>query len=58
MLKSHKPLPKAKTPHEVEALQRQIAATDRHVDTLVHELYGLTEEEIRTVEGTAASEHE
>ena len=51
MLKLHKDLPKAKTPHEAEALQRQIAATDRQVDTLVYELYGLTEDEIRIVEG-------
>jgi hypothetical protein len=51
MLKLHKDLPKAKTPHEAEALQRQIAATDRQIDTLVYELYGLTEDEIRIVEG-------
>jgi len=30
---------------------RQIAATDRQIDQLVYELYGLTEEEIRIVEG-------
>jgi len=29
---------------------RQIDATDRQVDRLVYELYGLTEEEIRIVE--------
>ena len=50
MLKLHKDLPKAKTPHEQESLQRQIAATDKAIDTLVYELYGLTEEEIRVVE--------
>jgi hypothetical protein len=44
-------LPKAKTPHERESLQRQIAATDKAIDALVYELYGLTEEEIRIVEG-------
>jgi hypothetical protein len=43
--------PKAKTPHEVEALQRQIAATDGQIDMLVYELYGMTEDEIRVVEG-------
>ena len=32
-------------------LQRQIDATDRQIDRLVYELYGLTEEEIRIVEG-------
>ena len=51
MLKLHKDLPKAKTPHEQESLQRQIAATDKAIDALVYELYGLTEEEIRIVEG-------
>ncbi len=49
MLKLHKDLPNAKTPHEAEALQRQMAATDRQIDTWVYELYGLTEEEIRIV---------
>ncbi len=43
-------LPKAKTPHEQESLQRQIAAADKQIDALVYELYGLTEEEIRIVE--------
>jgi hypothetical protein len=32
-------------------LQRQIEANDRQIDALVYELYGLTEEEIRIVEG-------
>ena len=50
MLKLHKDLPKAKTPHEQESLQRQIAATDKQIDALVYELYGLTGEEIRIVE--------
>ncbi len=50
MLKLHKDLPKAKTPHEQESIQRQIAATDRQIDELVCELYGLTEDEIRIVE--------
>ena len=30
-------------------LQRQIKATDRQIDALVYELYGLTEEEIAIV---------
>jgi adenine-specific DNA-methyltransferase len=33
------------------ALQRQIVATDRQIDQLVYKLYGLTDEEIRIVEG-------
>jgi hypothetical protein len=43
-------LPKAKTPHELESLQRQIAATDSQIDRLVYELYGLAEDQIRIVE--------
>ena len=39
-----------KTPHEQESIQRQIAATDKQIDTLVYELYGLSIEEVRTVE--------
>ena len=31
--------------------QRQIEATDRQIDALVYELYGLTEEEIKIIEG-------
>jgi hypothetical protein len=31
-------------------LQRQIDVTDRRIDGLVYELYGLTDEEIRIVE--------
>ncbi len=51
MLDLHKKLAKAKTPHEKDALQRQIDATDRQIDLLVYELYELTEEEIKIVEG-------
>jgi type I restriction-modification system DNA methylase subunit len=51
MLTLHKQLPEAKTAHEQTLLQRQIDATDRQIDKLVYELYGLTEEEIKIVEG-------
>jgi hypothetical protein len=34
--------------------QRQIEATDRQIDALVYDLYGLTEEEIAIVEGATA----
>jgi hypothetical protein len=37
------------------ALERQIAATDRQIDRLVYELYGLSEEEIQIVEKGTAS---
>jgi hypothetical protein len=36
-------------------LESRIAATDRQIDELVYELYGLTEEEIKVVEGAAGS---
>jgi len=39
------------TPHEKDRLQREIAVTDAAIDRLVYELYDLTEEEIRVVEG-------
>lgn len=51
MLSLNKRLPSAKTDYEKTSLQRQIEATDKQIDKLVYELYGLTEEEIRIVEG-------
>jgi len=41
----------ATTPQEQEQLRREIESTDRQIDQLVYQLYGLTEEEIRIVEG-------
>jgi len=35
-------------------LQSQIEAADRQIDRLVYELYGLTAEEIKIVEGDPA----
>ncbi|MFZ3133089.1 Eco57I restriction-modification methylase domain-containing protein [Methanothrix sp.] len=52
MLSLHKQLQEARTPHDEIALKRQIEATDRQIDSLVYELYGLTEEEIGIVEGS------
>lgn len=51
MLELHKRLKDARTPDEKTRLQRQIDATDKQIDMLVYELYGLTEEEIGIVEG-------
>ena len=51
MLKLHKQLAVAKTSHEKTAIQRQIDATDKQIDQLVYELYGLTDKEIRIVKG-------
>ena len=36
--------------HKKSLIQRQIDATDKQIDQLVYELYGLTAEEIRIVE--------
>ena len=46
----HKKLDAAKSPGDQTAIQRQIDATDMEIDKLIHELYGLTDEEIRLVE--------
>jgi hypothetical protein len=43
----------AKTDAERTALQNAIRKTDRDIDQLVYQLYGLTPEEIALVEGTA-----
>lgn len=53
MLALHRQLASARTPHEQTALERQIAATDAQIDRLVYQLYGLTEEEIEIVKGSA-----
>ena len=50
MLALNKQLAEAKTSHDTTSIQRQIDATDRQIDRLVYELYGLTEEEIAVVE--------
>ncbi len=51
MLDLHRKLAGAKTPQSKRLLQQQIDLTDRQIDALVYELYGLTEEEIEIVEG-------
>ena len=51
MLTLHQRLSAARTPQEKTALERQIAATDTQLDQLVYALYGLTEAEIRIIEG-------
>ncbi len=50
MLALHRQLAAAKTAHDQRVLQRQIDATDQHIDALVYELYGLTDDEIAIVE--------
>lgn len=51
MLALHKQLASAKTDHEKIALQRQIDTTDKQIDELVYELYSLSDEERKIVEG-------
>ena len=41
-------------PQEKEQLQRRVQATDRQIDELVYQLYGLTNEEIRMIEAPTA----
>jgi hypothetical protein len=50
MLALHKHKALAKTHADQELYQRQIEVTDRDIDRLVYELYGLTPDEIATVE--------
>jgi hypothetical protein len=50
MLDLNKRLPGARTDQEQTLVKRQIAATDKEIDELVYELYGLTEDEIAIVE--------
>jgi hypothetical protein len=51
MLELHKRLAAAKSDADKKRIWRAVAATDRKIDELVYELYGLTDEEIRIVEG-------
>jgi len=50
MLDLNKQLAEAKIPQAKAVLQRQIETTDRQIDELVYELYGLTDEEIKIIE--------
>jgi len=52
MLDLHK-LASSGTDHDKTLLARRIEATDRQIDKLVYELYGLTGEEIGIVEEAA-----
>jgi hypothetical protein len=55
MQELNKRLAAAKNPNDKIQLEREIEATDRQINQLVYELYGLTEEEITVVEGTTAT---
>jgi len=52
MLALHQKLAAATVPADKQLYQRQIEATDRQINALVYELYGLAEEEIEVVEST------
>ncbi|MDQ3005789.1 MAG: hypothetical protein M3R47_10455, partial [Chloroflexota bacterium] len=51
MLSLHKSLASTHNPQEADRLAREVEAVDKSIDGLVYELYGLSEEEIRIVEG-------
>jgi hypothetical protein len=61
LLQLHPRLAAAHTTHDRDLIQRQtpcpavsgIDAADRQIDALVYQLYGLTDDEIKIVEGTA-----
>ncbi len=38
-------------PSEIERLERDITSTDREIDELVYELYRITDEERKIIEG-------
>jgi len=52
MLEAKKQLAKAQTDKDKTYYENKCAALDRQIDRLVFDLYGLTEDEIRIVEGT------
>ena len=42
---------KSHNPQEADRLSREVESTDKAIDGLVYELYGLSDEEIGIVEG-------
>ena len=52
LLSFNENLHNAHTDHGRKIIQRQIETTDRQIDKLVYQLYGLKEEEIQIVETT------
>jgi hypothetical protein len=51
MLMLHEKLAAARISYEKSIIEHQIEATDRQINQLVYELYELTKEEIKVVEG-------
>lgn len=54
MLDLHKQLQTARTETDKRQIQTLFEHTDRQIDQLVYELYGLTEKEIKIVEESVA----
>ncbi|MCL2115612.1 MAG: BREX-1 system adenine-specific DNA-methyltransferase PglX [Methanobrevibacter sp.] len=52
MIQLNKDLANSKTPHEKKLIEKQIIATNKKIDKIVYELYGLNEEEIAIVENS------
>ncbi|MCX7048341.1 MAG: hypothetical protein NTX50_23005 [Candidatus Sumerlaeota bacterium] len=53
MLSAKRHLSSAKTDADKDFYENKCAGLDRQIDALVYELYGLTEDEIKIVEGAA-----
>jgi adenine-specific DNA-methyltransferase len=51
MLALHKSLKSAHNLQEADRLTREVESVDKSIDGLVYQLYGLSEDEIRIVEG-------
>jgi len=51
MLSLRKSLKSTVNPQEADRLTREVESVDKSIDGLVYDLYGLTEDEIRVVEG-------
>jgi hypothetical protein len=54
MLSAKRQLAGARSDKDQDFYENKCAALDRQIDALVYELYGLTAEEIKIVEGAAA----
>jgi type I restriction-modification system DNA methylase subunit len=52
MLEARKSLPQAKSERDREFYENKCATLDQQIDALVYDLYGLTDDEIKLVEGT------
>jgi len=51
MLELHKQSAAVRSPQDKDRVKREIESTDGAIDRLVYELYGLTEYEVKIVEG-------